>query len=262
MDTDISTIASMMPESRGLREKADELWLDLVAIPKSVRYATWTPRPPSYRRGWSYQLAERARFELRPFTRSTGEAGVGVVMHDPSETFVVGWFSAARADEAQRAVDRLNDEIRATWEHWRASSVEARAPESAPQRITFEQGHEHAPDARWGLQRVELSEDGSYGYQQRRAGQVVQTGSGTIDAGRAKAIFANLARSTFPEVPAHPFPPGASVLTISMPPDRSTSLDRRFGLGLDGYREAISELMTIVSEARTASERSTEAGQQ
>lgn len=257
MVSDCTDLANAMLESKGLQDSADELWLDFVAIPKSERYARWTPRPPGYRRGWGHQLAESARFEAMPIKLASGEDAVGVVLREPSGDVFVAWFGAARGDEARVAVARLNEEIVAIWHHWRGFGEGC---VDAQRQLTFEQGHEHAPDARWGLQVLTLADDGRFAYLQRRAGRVIAMGSGAVDPERARGVFDHLARSTFPEVASHPFPPGASVLTISMPPDRTVALDRRFGLGLDGYREAISELMTMTAEARSATETRPPAG--
>lgn len=242
-----------MPEARGLRETPKELWLSHVGVLKSDVYVTWSPpRPPTYRRGWTYALAETARFEAVAFTHESGVAALAIVLHEPAESFAVGWFAAGRADEAHRAVERLNAEVGAVWKHWR--SVQGQASDTgAPRRLTFQQGDEYAPDARSGLHTVELADDGTFSYQQRRTGQIVRAGDGSIAADRARAIFASLARSTFPHVAPHPFPPGASVLTLAMGPDKKVSMDRRFGLELDGYREAISALSDLASEAQDTS---------
>lgn len=252
MTPDLQLQTAMMPEARGLRETAKEWWLSHVGVLKSDLYVTWPPHPPTYRRGWTYALAETARFEVVAFTRESGDAALAVVMHEPADSFAVGWFAATRADEAHQAVERLNTEVGAIWKHWRSVQGQSAAARTL-RRLTFEQGHEYAPDARWGVQVVELSEDGTFTYQQRRTGQLVRVGDGSIAADRAHAIFAHLGRSTFPHVAAHPFPPGASVLTIAMGPDQRVSIDRRFGLGLDGYREAIADLSDLVSEARDGS---------
>lgn len=244
---DFAANAALTPECRGLVERPDEWWLDLIAIPKVARFMTWRPRSPSYRRGWTFELPPDARFDVRTFQRYQGQAAVAVVMAEPPKQYIAGWFAAEREAEARSAAENLNREIAALWRHWRAFG---RDP--LPQRqVTFEQGHEHAPDARWGLQVFTLADDGRYSYVQRRAGKLFATGAGTVEATRASAVFDDLARSTFPQVAAHPFPPGASVLTISMPPERTVELDRRFGLGLNGYREAITSLMDMVAAART-----------
>lgn len=249
MDTNLAAVAAVTPECRGLQERPDEWWLGLLAIPKSIRFATWTPRTPSYRRGWTFELPETAHLDVVSFERAEGEPAVAVVMDEPTGRYVVGWFSAAREAEARGAVACLNEEVAAIWHHWRTFGAERAA---AHRHVTFEQGHEHAPDARWGLQILTLADDGRYTYMQRRAGRLVVVAAGAFDPDRARAVFDDLERSTFPQVAPHPFPPGASVLTISMPPDRRVDVDRRFGLGLDGYREAITALMDMVTAARTS----------
>jgi hypothetical protein len=75
MHPDLPVATNMMPETSGLEETAKEWWLDFAAIPNSALYATWTPRAPSYRRGWTYALAETTRFELVPFSRKERRTG-------------------------------------------------------------------------------------------------------------------------------------------------------------------------------------------
>jgi hypothetical protein len=249
MDPDRTDLANAMPESKGLRETADEWWLDFVAIPKSARYVSWTPRSPAYRRGWGYALAESARFDLVDFTREDGVDVTGVVLREPTGPVFVAWFARARRVEAERAVACLNEEVYAIWTHWRNFAPERG---SIDRQVTFEQGHEYAPDARWGLEIVTLADDGRYTFMLRRSGRLIAIHTGTIATARVDAVLQALSRSTFPNVPAHPFPPGASVLAVSMPPDRRVQVDRRFGLGLDGYREAIPLLMELIAEARAA----------
>lgn len=119
MDADLATRAELTPESRGLRERPTEWWLEFLAIPKSASYAECPPYAPSYRRGWSLALPESATLTVEPFVRSSGEPAVAVVWHDPADEFVVAWFAGARAAEAHKAVEHLNAEIRAVWRHWR-----------------------------------------------------------------------------------------------------------------------------------------------
>ena len=65
----LAAYAAVTPECRGLEERPEEWWLDLIEIPKIARFMTWTPRAPSYRRGWIYALAENARFDVVAFKR-------------------------------------------------------------------------------------------------------------------------------------------------------------------------------------------------
>ncbi len=120
--------------------------------------------------------------------------------------------------------------------------------------LRYEQGHEYAPDAAWGLQVLTLARTGRYRYEQRRAGRLIRTGAGDVGAGRAEPVFADLTRSTFPDVPPHQFPPGATIVTIALGSRRQAVLNRWFGHQLDGYREALAALESLVSEARLAAE--------
>jgi hypothetical protein len=255
METDLAAVASVTPECRGLQERADEWWLGMLAIPKSSRFATWSPRPPSYRRGWTFALDESTTFSVVPFQRADRARAVMVIVDEPSGRHPVGWFSAERAEEAQRAAEHLNAEVRRLWDHWR--QVRPATPTAAPSKreLRFEEGHEYAPDARWGLQVLTLTDDGTYRYEQRRGGRVLRTGTGAVPAERARAVVADLERSTFPHVPARPFPPGASVLTIALDSEH-IAIDRWHATELDGYREAVEALLSITTDARVAAEAS------
>lgn len=255
MEINYATVAAMTPECRGLRDERDERWLGLVAIPKVASFVTWPARAPSYRRGWTFALPEDAHFGVVAFNRRGGEPAVAVVMDEPPERHVVGWFAAEREAEARAAVDLLNAEIRALWQHWRSVQAAPAAGSPLPTAtvLRFEEGHEYAPDARWGLQIVTLADDGRYTYEQRRRGSVVRTGAGDVGRARVQAVLADLARSSFPEVPDRPWPPGATMLTIATAPDRSATINRWHGDELDGYRESINALLAITDEAREAS---------
>ena len=106
------------------------------------------------------------------------------------------------------------------------------------------------PDAPWGLEELELTSDGSYRYTQRVGDLTIGVGRGSVDAGRAIVIFDALRRSSFPHVPNHAVPPGASLVTLERGTTETASLDYFFGLGLDGYRDVLPALDAIVAEVR------------
>lgn len=122
--------------------------------------------------------------------------------------------------------------------------------------VVFEAGHEHAPDAPMGRERLALSADGTYSYERKRARVPDVRATGVIDPARVRNVVAHLERSSFPLVPAHSFPPGAGPVRISMG-SASVELDEYFGEELDGYREALEELNAMLRDAgKQASEQS------
>ncbi len=116
--------------------------------------------------------------------------------------------------------------------------------------LKYVRGHARAPDAPWGLEELELASDGSYAYTQRVGDVTVGVGQGHVDASRATGIFDALRRSAFPDVPHHSVPPGASVVTLELGATDAASLDYFFGLGLEGYREALPALDALLAEVR------------
>jgi hypothetical protein len=248
--------AEVWSETAGLKEKRDYWWLDLVAIPKSTSYQSWKPTLPAYRRGWTCPLPKTARFVAISFTRTDGVPAIGIVLREPDEDIWVTWFDATRATEAHSTTEKLNEEIERIWRHWERSGTEGVSPSSPAQWLTFEQGHEHAPDSRWGRQTLRLAADGRYLYERRRLSEH-QEARGAIAAGRASEVFAELKRSTFPLVENHDVPPGATTLTFRISDrsepaddDSSVSMDRRFALSLPHYREAIGVLQELTDALR------------
>ncbi len=119
-------------------------------------------------------------------------------------------------------------------------------------RLVYEEGHEHAPDDPWGLERLSLDRDGAFVYERRQRGLQVAIHAGHVELERAARVFAGLARSGFPQAPAHAFIPGPSTATIALGADRVT-LARRFGVTLEGYREVLETLAELIADARVVS---------
>jgi hypothetical protein len=123
-------------------------------------------------------------------------------------------------------------------------------PAEPPQTITFEQGHETAPDSPWGFQRVRVSTDGKLEYENRsRAG--TRALRGTIDGERVRAIRQAFSRTTFPQKPQEKFRPGSSVIRLTTtPPTYSVLIDYFEGMKMDGYRDIIRDLSELNNALR------------
>ncbi len=109
--------------------------------------------------------------------------------------------------------------------------------------ITFEQGHEHAPDSPWGLQRIRLSREGTFHYERINRGTRAEI-EGRLDGARVDALLAELSKTSFPEPPQRSFPPGASVCRISVDASPPAWVDIEFytGLRMPGYGEILRSL--------------------
>jgi hypothetical protein len=120
------------------------------------------------------------------------------------------------------------------------------------QALTIDMGDEYAPDAPWGAERLRVTSDGTLTYEHRHRGER-RTVRGAIERTRAASIFDHLARSTFPVMPKHPFPPGASIMTLRREADRTEEVRFQsfFALDLPGYGELVTELESLAAALRT-----------
>lgn len=118
--------------------------------------------------------------------------------------------------------------------------------------LRYEAGHDYAPDARWGMERISVARGGAFTYRQSFREVVTGTVRGDIGAERASALFAALARSSFPSVPAHQLPPGGSMVRVSIGALHTGWVDRYFVAELDGFGDAIATLDELVGDARRA----------
>jgi hypothetical protein len=256
--------AAHMPELDGLSQSDQEWSIGGISIPKSDRANPDLTKPPSYRRGWTFPLPADLRAVAIRFRRAAGR-GVAIVFRTAGEEYLAGWFRGERYQEAERAVGILNDAIDSAWQRWREASPadagraastdlgtsETPVDDGARRLLTFEQGSEHAPDAPWGLETIEISSEGRLVYEHRNRGKN-RSLHGRVDAERCRRIIAALRSTTFPEPPQLQFVPGASMLGISLDnPAGKVCIDYFDGQQYLGYREVIRELSALNTALRT-----------
>lgn len=116
--------------------------------------------------------------------------------------------------------------------------------------VTFEQGHESAPDAPWGLQRVRLSRAGNLDYERTQRGATTAV-RGRVEGAKVDSLLSVLAGTTFPDPPQSSFPPGSSVCRISI---GASWVDVEYysGLRLPGYGEVLKTLNDLTTALRVS----------
>jgi hypothetical protein len=235
--------ATLIPESQGLVEKESESWIEMIAIPKSSRPSSDLSTRPTYRRGWTYSLKPGTEFVAIPFVRKEGGGAVGLVLRDPSDDFIAGWFDQSRADEVARVVKYLNEEIACELARY-----------GSPQRdsITLEIGNEHAPDSPHGTERVTVTPDGRIEYAQRNRG-ATRDGVGTAGDALWEALTSAVSKTTFPKPPQESFVPGGAMMRLTVEGDRSGQvlLDYYDALEMAGYGEITSIVGAIAAAFRS-----------
>lgn len=211
----------------------DDNWWQLGPIGISKKHTTFTA-------GFGHPIKVGTKFDVHWFELGN-RRGWAIVLTSggtPPEYFV-GWLPPADEAKARRWVATLNSEIQG-----RLAKEHGTPPGAVHQidQLTFEQGNEFAPDAPWGYQRVTLSSDGQLEYEQRDRGKhrVIK---GRVNPERVRALHAYLRQTSFPSPPQSTFLPGASLIVLTVEPQKQRMLIDYFtGLKLDGYRELIREL--------------------
>lgn len=229
---------SSHPEPLRVREEGN--WIHVGGMSLSKRY-------PRFSIGFTHPIVEASRFEREHF--EIGEQrGWAIIFYSggaPADYFA-GWMNENDGTEAAHLVDRLNAEIRQRL----AQAKNVRSREGI-EVLTFHQGAEYAPDSPWGIETLRLSQTGELEYERRRAGKVLQTAHGDVDAKRVLALIAALARTSFPAAPQAFFPPGASVCTlITEPPFRRMDIELHSGLRMEGYGEILKTLSALCTGLR------------
>lgn len=99
--------------------------------------------------------------------------------------------------------------------------------EALPAAVAYRTGHSHAPDARWGSQRVSLRADGRVSYERhqrdRRWRHELEIGTA-----RYATIARMLAATPFPEVATHSFPPGSTISDLDVTDTRGRTTRATF----------------------------------
>ena len=81
--------------------------------------------------------------------------------------------------------------------------------------VTFDFGNEYGPDTPSGADRFRVQPDGTFVFEVRKAGRVLRTRTGTVDAAMLAQIARELAEAHFPQVPTHARPPGGGYVAIT-----------------------------------------------
>lgn len=114
-------------------------------------------------------------------------------------------------------------------------------------------GSEFAPDAPWGLEVLSVASGGAVRYENRDHGRRRVVG-GAVSRSRAEHLFDLLAASSFPVIPKHRFPPGASIVRLSLRSggqSQTLDFDQYFAEELPGFGELLSECDSFARAIRT-----------
>ncbi len=129
--------------------------------------------------------------------------------------------------------------------------VEARGPDPAKQ-LTIRFGSEFAPDAPWGLELLSIASDGTVRYENRDHGRC-RTVFGVVPQAKSQHLMDLLAASSFPAVPKHRFPPGASIVQLDLrfgDASQTAEFDQYFAEGLPGLGELVAECDALAAAIR------------
>ncbi len=239
----LATKAKLFPESKGLVERADEKWIGMIAVPKSSCPATNKPRP-TYRRGWTYTLENDMRFITIPFQLEDGAEAIAIVLRGKTDDYFGAWFPIARDDEARAIADDLNHELDVE-----RSRYGTGAP--PPAQLVMEVGNEHAPDSRFGRQRIRIDPAGTVDYEQITRWQR-RRAKGTVAPAMWTSMLDALSRTTFPAPPQPSLLPGGSIssLTLAGPRSGSVLFDFYDALEMEGYRDVVGPLLALCNAIR------------
>ena len=206
-------------------------------------------KEPLFQAGFAAPIVESTRFLLQPFDVD-GLQGCAIVLltgGKPSH-HVAGWVPAARAQEATQWVDVLNKAVQRV----KPQTPLSKTPGEQVSALHFESGSENAPDSAFGLEVIDLTEDGELTYERRR-GSLLARIEGRFAPARFQQLIEGLRRTTFPNAPQTRFVPGASIVRIAIMPSRQTvDIDYFEALRMDGYREVVRSLNKLATGLRDA----------
>jgi hypothetical protein len=226
----------------GLRQ--DENWWRLGPIDVSKKH-------PTFRAGFGHPILAETRFELQPFDID-GRQGIAIILHSggkPPEYFV-GWVDRTGEATGKQWVADLNAELRARLSETKHESDSSGQLAGSFEMLSFEQGHEYAPDSPYGLERGELAADGRVVYERRNRG-ANEKKSGVVDPQRVAALYEALRKTSFPTPPQHRFTPGASIVKITLVPSGlAVNVDYFEALRMDGYRDVVGSLSSLLDAIR------------
>ena len=113
-------------------------------------------------------------------------------------------------------------------------------------------GNAEAPNSPWGRDELEISDDGSVRYGNRR-GEVMRTCTLQLSTEEREQLFAALAASPFPSSSPGPFLPGSALIDLSVTLDeqRSTArLEYHAALKTPGYDVLVALLAGLAAKLR------------
>lgn len=128
-------------------------------------------------------------------------------------------------------------------------------PRPAGRALTFEVGNEFAPDAPWGSDHLWLRQDGAVRYENRDHGRQ-RVVAGSLALARVSGVFAALDASSFPKVPDHRIPPGASLAELTLEEENGQTASQRFHYyfaeSLPGYDDLLAMCTELAKALRTS----------
>jgi len=244
---------ALKSEIEQIRE--DDNWFHVGAVSINKKH-------PVFSVGYAHPIVADTHFFTQQFEVGQ-QRGWAIVLHSGGTPpdYVAGWLKPEEEPRAKLWVDKLNLEIQQriapllAKQHEEARKHQAGGAEPGAEVLTWQQGHEYAPDSSWGGESVRLTRAGELQYERRHRGEVKMEVRGRIDPARFSTLVSTLAATKFPSPPQTMFPPGASVCLLKTePPVRSMSIDFDEGQRLFGYGEIIGSLNALVTALRTSNE--------
>jgi hypothetical protein len=180
--------------------------------------------------------AEFYTLDLEDSTPDSLEALAGLVGQVIAATEARGSASFQQPDMFPAFVDKLR-ELRA---------MLPAADRRLDATYVFDHGSENAPDSPTGLKRLLIQPNGRFRFHNRWRGELLVERTGSVASDALSEIAGYLADSGFPQVPAHPMPPGANYLTITSG-DRHGIMNVSSGRHLPGYGPLIERILPWMS---------------